>query len=170
MAHFGTICAISNFSGTKWYISLTCCYRCSENSPEVQHYPYGWKWGGYESGVEPESGYQTEAGSIHLVCMLKCPWARYWTPNCSWCAGRHFAWQPSSSVFECVYELLLLWTKASDKCPNCKMTIEINKFADVRCLHNPAQRPVVCPEVTIVSVKSGWLGLYFYSLSPTPVR
>ena len=26
---------------------------------------------------------------------LKCLWARYWTPNCSWCAGRHLAWQPS---------------------------------------------------------------------------
>ena len=21
-----------------------------------------------------------------LSCMSKCPWARYWTPNCSWCA------------------------------------------------------------------------------------
>ena len=25
--------------------------------------------------------------------MSKRPWARYWTPNCSWCAGRHLAWQ-----------------------------------------------------------------------------
>ena len=24
-------------------------------------------------------------GSIPLICMSKCPWARYWTLNCSWC-------------------------------------------------------------------------------------
>ena len=41
-----------------------------------------------------------------LVCMLNCPWARYWTSNCSWCAGRHLAWQPPPSVYECMYELL----------------------------------------------------------------
>ena len=29
-----------------------------------------------------------------------CPWARYWTPNCSWCAGQHLAWQPLPSVYE----------------------------------------------------------------------
>ena len=40
------------------------------------------------------------AGSIPLVCMSKCPWAKYWTPNCSWCAGRHLAWQPPPSVYE----------------------------------------------------------------------
>ena len=34
-----------------------------------------------------------------MVCMSKCPWARYWTPNCSWCAGRHLALQPLSSVY-----------------------------------------------------------------------
>ena len=28
------------------------------------------------------------AGSIPLVCMSKCPWVRYWTPDCSWCARR----------------------------------------------------------------------------------
>ena len=35
------------------------------------------------------SCYQKVAGSVPLVCMSKCPWARHWTPNCSWCAGRH---------------------------------------------------------------------------------
>ena len=43
--------------------------------------------------------YQKVAGSIPLVCMSKRPWARYWTPNCSWCAGRHLAWQPSVYVW-----------------------------------------------------------------------
>ena len=32
----------------------------------------------------------TPAGSnphrAELTCMSKCPWARHWTPNCSWCA------------------------------------------------------------------------------------
>ena len=38
------------------------------------------------SGVEPVSCYWKVAGLISLVCMSKCPWARYWTPNCPWCA------------------------------------------------------------------------------------
>ena len=28
--------------------------------------------------------------------MSKCPWARHWTPNCSWRAGQHLAWQPTT--------------------------------------------------------------------------
>ena len=27
-------------------------------------------------------------------------------PNCFLCAGRHLAWQPPPSVYECLYELL----------------------------------------------------------------
>ena len=46
----------------------------------------------YVDGVEPASCHQNVAGSIPLVCISKCPWARYSTPNCSWCAGRHPAW------------------------------------------------------------------------------
>ena len=41
--------------------------------------------GGCGSGVEPVSCYQKVAGLIPLICMLKCPWARHQTPNCSWC-------------------------------------------------------------------------------------
>ena len=48
--------------------------------------------GGCGSGGEPASCYRKVTGSIALVCMLKCPGARYWTPNCSWCTGRHLAW------------------------------------------------------------------------------
>ena len=33
--------------------------------------------GGCGSGVEPPSCYWKVAGSVPLVCMLKCPWARY---------------------------------------------------------------------------------------------
>ena len=49
------------------------------------------------SGVEPASCYQV-AGSIQF----KCPWARYWTSNCPWCAGRHLAWQPLPSAYACM--------------------------------------------------------------------
>ena len=51
------------------------------------------------SGVEPVSCYWKVAGSIPFICMPKCPWARHWTPNCSWCADRHLSWQPPSSVY-----------------------------------------------------------------------
>ena len=34
----------------------------------------------------------------------KCPWARHWTPNCSWCAGWCPSWLPPPSVYECVCE------------------------------------------------------------------
>ena len=33
--------------------------------------------GGCVSGVEPASRYRRVAGLIPLVCMWKCPWARY---------------------------------------------------------------------------------------------
>ena len=39
-----------------------------------------------------------------LVCMSMCPWARCWTPNCSWCV-RHLARQPPPPVYECTSEL-----------------------------------------------------------------
>ena len=42
---------------------------------------------GCGSGVGPTSCYWKVAGSIPLVWMSKWPRARYWTPNCSWCAG-----------------------------------------------------------------------------------
>ena len=58
------------------------------------------------SGVEPASWKVT--GSIPLICMLKCPWASYWTTNCSWCAVQHLAWLPPPSVYECMYELVLV--------------------------------------------------------------
>ena len=45
------------------------------------------------TGVEPASCYWKVAGSIPLVCISKYPWARYWTPNCSWCADWHLSWQ-----------------------------------------------------------------------------
>ena len=32
--------------------------------------------------------------------MLTCPWARYWTPNCSQYAGWYPVWQPLPSVCE----------------------------------------------------------------------
>ena len=38
------------------------------------------------------------------TCMLKCPWARYWTPKLLLTSSWRLAWQPSSSVYECVYE------------------------------------------------------------------
>ena len=38
-------------------------------------------------GVEPASCYWKVAGLITLICMSRCPWARYWTLNCSWCSG-----------------------------------------------------------------------------------
>ena len=38
---------------------------------------------------QPASSYQKAAGSIPLVCVPNCRWARYWTPNSSRCAGRH---------------------------------------------------------------------------------
>ena len=60
------------------------------------------------SGLEPASCYQKVAGLISLVCMSKCPWARYWTPNCSWCAGRHFLSRNIWRVFRLTSFNLLL--------------------------------------------------------------
>ena len=53
---------------------------------------------------------------------LKCAWARYWTPNCSWCAGQHLAWQPPTSVYEGMYELVF-GQKRLLNALNVKMTL-----------------------------------------------
>ena len=75
--------------------------------------------------------------------MSKCPWARYWSPNGSWCAGRHLEWQPPPSVYQCMYELVelirismkSLWTKVSDKWPKCEcIFIYIRQYSVSRSL------------------------------------
>ena len=76
--------------------------------------PYNPQW------VEPVSYYWKVASSIPLVCMSKCHWARYWTPNCFCCAGRQLAWQPPPCMNVCMNYCQSLWTKASAKCPKCK--------------------------------------------------
>ena len=44
-------------------------------------------------------------------CMSKCPWARYWTPNCSW--------QSLPSMYGSMNPFIeSLWTKALAKCLN----------------------------------------------------
>ena len=80
----------------------------------------GWRLSENKGGcseAEPASCCRTVAGLIPLVCMSKCPWARYWTPNCFWCAGRQLARQPPPSVCECMNYCKTLWTEESDKCP-----------------------------------------------------
>ena len=72
-----------------------CVRRLSGCSLQTNHF-----WGGCGSVVEPASCYQKVAGLISLICISKCPWATYWTPNCSWRAGRHLTWQPPPSVYE----------------------------------------------------------------------
>ena len=59
----------------------------------------------------PASCYRKVAGSTPLVCISKCLWTRYWTPNCSWWARWHLAWPPPPSTYECVNYCKLLWTK-----------------------------------------------------------
>ena len=68
--------------------------------------------GGCGSGLEPAFIIRGSLVRFPLVCLLKCPWARHWTPNCSWCVGRHLAWLPLPSVNNCKS----LWTKVSTKC------------------------------------------------------
>ena len=62
---------------------------------------------GCGSGVKPASCCRKDAGLITLVCMPMCPWTRYWSPNCSWCAG---------SYHWCTNYSKSLWTKVSAKC------------------------------------------------------
>ena len=61
------------------------------------------------------SCYRKVAGSIPLVYMSVCYWARYWTPNCSWCAGQHLAWQPQPWMNVCMNLCKSLWTKVSSE-------------------------------------------------------
>ena len=45
----------------------------------------GWLWFTRKASVL----FQKVAGSIPLVCMSKCPWARYWNPNCTLHGSHH---------------------------------------------------------------------------------
>ena len=65
-----------------------------------------WSYLSYFVGLECMLCYLKVVGSVPLVCMSKCSWARYWTPDCSWCAGLHLVCQPPPSVYECMYDLL----------------------------------------------------------------
>ena len=85
-------------------------------------------------GSEPASCYRKVVGSIPLVCMLKCPWARCWTPNCSWCAGRHLAWQPSPSVYECMNYCKSLWTSVAVSA-KCQFKGDISVINGLNFLH-----------------------------------
>ena len=62
--------------------------------------------------VEPVFCYLTVTGLKPLVLMSTCPWARCWTPNCSW----HLVNQPPPSVYEWINYYKLLWMRASAKC------------------------------------------------------
>ena len=63
-------------------------------------------------------GSGVESGGCWFNSPGACPWVRY----CSWCAGRHLAWQPLPSV----YELHLLWTKVLKKPPQKALNINVN--------------------------------------------
>ena len=57
-------------------------------------------------GVKPASCYWKVTGLIPLVCMSKCPWARYWI-----------------KIYVFMNYCKSLWTKASAKCCKCKFNL-----------------------------------------------
>ena len=52
-------------------------------------------------------------------------WARYWTPNCSWCAGWHLVWQPPPSVYVCMYVWITV-SRFGQKCLPNALNVHIN--------------------------------------------
>ena len=111
-------------------------------------------WGFYrrhmsDAGVEPASCYQKVAGSIPPVYMSKCPWMRYWTTICSWCAGRHH---------QCVNVFMnycqSLWTEASDNRPT--ESVHANTVSSAATPKSPA--------ATFTGFTSVWFGLVWFSL------
>ena len=62
---------------------------------------------GCGSEIEPASSYRKVAGPIPLICMSKCPWARYWSHH-----------------HQCMNVCLnYCRTKAFDKCPKCNIKL-----------------------------------------------
>ena len=73
------------------------------------------------SGVEQASCYQKVVGSIPLVCMWKCPWARYppqTVPDVL--VGTLHGSHRHHCLNVCINCCKSLWTEASDKCLKCK--------------------------------------------------
>ena len=111
-------------------------------------------------GVEPASCYQKVAGLISLVCMSKFPWARYWTPNCSWCAvHRH------QCMNVCMNFCKWFWSKASAKCCKCKCSLEAKKESKNTWVYpagsqaNPHQIFEVWDVLTWTTIKNIWTAL-----------
>ena len=77
-----------------------------------------------------------------LRCMSKCPQARYWTPNCFWCAGGHPAWQPPPSVYVWMNYCKSLWTKVPVEC-KCEISCVPNLIPENVCLIKPDQARLV---------------------------
>ena len=67
-------------------------------SNHLRIYQVSWYCSRLVGCGEPLNCYWKVAGLIPLVC--KCSWARYWTPNCFWCAWWHLAWQPPPSLHD----------------------------------------------------------------------
>ena len=103
------------------------------------------------SGVEPASCYVKVRGSIPLVCMSKCPLARYWTPN------RCLApCMTAITISVCMNLWMnyckLLWTNMSAICPEHNICNTYNKTSQ-SLISN-----VQFPQTNVLS-RSHWLSV-----------
>ena len=84
--------------------------------------------GSSDSGVEPASSYRKVTGSVPLVCMSKCSWARYepqTTPDVL--VGTLHGSHHHQCMNVCVNYYTLRWTKACVKCCKCTNEWKIQK-------------------------------------------
>ena len=100
-----------------FYLLLTCVV--STNTADLHHHWF-CLFCQQQPRVVWQTGWKTERASSCITVWE----ARNWTPDCSWCAGRLSAWQPPSSVCECMNELLKVavkckWNGNKYKC--CKL-------------------------------------------------
>ena len=98
--------------GSDWkclfFLSLSEFKWATLNGKTCIHAGIFLKWISYESVIM--GGAQGRASDLSLEgrwfnspdLHVEVSRARYWTPNCSWWAGRHLAWQPPPSVNELV--------------------------------------------------------------------
>ena len=76
------------------------------------------------------------------ACQSVLSWARYWIPNCSWRVGRHFAWQPPPSMYECMYELL--WDVRTICCWSTSIFKEMLRYFQAALVATKLSRLTIC--------------------------
>ena len=144
------------------YIRTVYTYILLQDLPLTVSILYNTQWGGWSS--VGRAGRLVIGRSLILIpaelsCMSKCPWAKYWPPNCSWCAdgtlhgGLCHQWGPCVELATCPGCILPSprdsWDWLQQKTPRPhKRDKAVTDNGRMRLPYTEMQRALYCIEIT----------------------